>query len=131
MKRLMAKIWVPTLLVMVAAVQSFGIDAARAVSYRKQLDSLTLSRLDDSIVATPVAVDSFEMLPVSDSTMVLDTIPSDSLTTVPDTLILSARDTIKVPEELRALSNTHCAEIRVHSPTDEKPVHLQTCPTTA
>ena len=98
---MMAKIWVPTLLVMVAAVQSFGIDAARAVSYRKQLDSLTLSRLDDSIVATPVAVDSFEMLPISDSTMVLDTIPSDSLTTVPDTLILSARDTIKVPEELR------------------------------
>ena len=90
----MAKIWVPTLLVLVAAVQSFGIDAARTVSYRKHLDSLTLNRLDDSIVATPIAVDTFELLSVNDSTMAIDT-------TMADTLVIAARDTIKVPEELR------------------------------
>ena len=101
MKRLMAKIWVPTLLVLVAAVQSFGIDTARAISYRKQADSLILNRLDDTIAATPVAVDSFILLPVSDSTMAIDTTVTDSLSTTPDTLILSARDTIKVPEELK------------------------------
>ena len=94
MKRMMAKIWVPTLLVLVAAVQSFGIDTARAISYRKQLDSLEFNRLDDSIVAAPVAVDSFVLEQINDSTVVTDT-------TAVDTLILAARDTIKVPEELR------------------------------
>ena len=94
MKRLMAKIWVPTLLVLVAAVQSFGIDTARAISLRKQADSLIFNRLDDSIVATPVAVD----------TVLTDSLATDSTavdSTVVDTLVLSARDTIKVPEELR------------------------------
>ena len=97
MKRLMAKIWVPTLLVMVAAVQSFGIDAARAISYRKQLDSLILSRLDDTVAATDIAVDSFKMESVD--SLITDTTAIDS--TIVDTLIISARDTIKVPEELR------------------------------
>ena len=104
MKRLMAKIWVPTLLVLVAAVQSFGIDTARAISFRKQLDSLEFNRLDDSIVAAPVAVDSFVLEQLNDSTVVTDTTRIDSLvtdTTAVDTLILAARDTIKVPEELR------------------------------
>ena len=107
MKRMMAKIWVPTLLVLVAAVQSFGIDAARTVSYRKHLDSLTLNRLDDSIVATPIAVDTFELLSVNDSTMAIDTILADTLviatidTIMTDSLVIAARDTIKVPEELR------------------------------
>ena len=93
MKRFMAKIWVPTLLVLVAAVQSFGIDTARAISFRKQADSLILTRLDDSVAAAGIAVDSLVMEPIIDSTSI------DS--TAVDTLILSARDTIKVPEELR------------------------------
>ena len=38
MKKVMAKIWVPMLLVTIAAVQSFGIDAARAVRFMKQAD---------------------------------------------------------------------------------------------
>ena len=104
MKRLMAKIWVPTLLVLVAAVQSFGIDTARAISFRKQLDSLEFNRLDDSIVAAPVAVDSFVLEQLNNSTVVSDSTRIDSLvtdTTAVDTLIIVARDTIKVPEELR------------------------------
>ena len=80
MKRLMTKIWVPTLLVLVAAVQSFGIDTARAISYRKHLDSLEFNRLDDSIAATPVAVDSFNI--IAPDSLVTDT-------TAVDTLILS------------------------------------------
>lgn len=97
MKRFMAKIWVPTLLVLVAAVQSFGIDTARAISLRKQADSLIFNRLDDTTVATPVAVDSFKLEPID--SLVTDSTAIDSA--IVDTLIIAARDTIKVPEELR------------------------------
>ena len=112
----MAKIWVPTLLVLVAAVQSFGIDTARAISQRKQLDSLTINRLDDTVAAADFAVDSFKMEAINDSLTMSDTLVTDSLTTdldstlldstivdstIVDTLVISARDTIKVPEELR------------------------------
>ena len=104
MKRFVAKIWVPTLLVMVAAVQSFGIDAARAISFRKLADSLILTRLDDSVAAAGIAVDSLVPDPVVDSLFASDTTLTDSIaidSTAADTLILAARDTIKVPEELR------------------------------
>ena len=43
MKRFLAKIWVPALLVMLAAAQSFGIDASRAVGLRRLTDSLILT----------------------------------------------------------------------------------------
>ena len=99
MKGFMAKIWVPTLLVLVAAVQSFGIDAARAISFRKLADSLILTRLDDSVAAAGIAVDCTRTEPVLDSILASAATLNDS--TAADTLILSARDTIKVPEELR------------------------------
>ena len=120
MKGFMAKIWVPTLLVLVAAAQSFGIDAARAISFRKQADSLILSRLDDTVAATGIAVDSLlkDSLFIADSveadssaidsmaigTLQLDSLQLDSLqldSLAADTLVIAARDTIKVPEELR------------------------------
>ena len=104
MKGFMAKIWVPTLLVLVAAVQSFGIDAARAISFRKQADSLILTRLDDSVAAAGIAVDCTRTEPVLDSILASAATLNDSTaidSTAADTIILSARDTIKVPEELR------------------------------
>ena len=48
MKGLIAKIWVPALMVLMAAAQSFGIDAGRAAGLRQLTDSLTLSRAADS-----------------------------------------------------------------------------------
>ena len=48
MKKMVAKIWVPLLLVMIAAVQSFGIDAHRAVRLWGLADSLVLTHLDDT-----------------------------------------------------------------------------------
>ena len=48
MKKVVAKIWVPLLLVTIAAVQSFGIDAHRAVRLWSLADSLVLTRQDDS-----------------------------------------------------------------------------------
>ena len=49
MKRFWTKIWVPALLVSVAAIQSFGIDASRAVGLKRLTDSLILNKLSDTI----------------------------------------------------------------------------------
>ena len=100
MKRIVAKIWVPTLLILMAAVQSFGIDAARAVSFRKQADSLILNRLSDSIAAADFAVDSTIVDTLIIDTTTVDTLIADSLI-IADTLKIAARDTIVVPEGLR------------------------------
>ena len=99
MKDLLAKIWVPTLLVMLAAVQSFGIDMQRSAGFYRLADSLNLIRLDDSTVAGKPVIDSLQ----KDSLM-LDTLLTDSLavdTLAIDSLILTARDTIKVPDSLK------------------------------
>ncbi len=100
MKKKLAKIWVPTLLVLVAAVQSFGIDMHRAVRIFGLADTLGISGTGDT---TAVAA------PVTDSLQPTDTIIRDSLATDSlsidslqrDTVILTARDTIQVPDSLR------------------------------
>ena len=51
MKKVLTKIWVPILLVMVAAMQSFGIDAGRNASLARLADSLALNQLPDSTSA--------------------------------------------------------------------------------
>ena len=99
MKKLVSKIWVPALLVMAAAVQSFGIDAHRAVRLRSLADSLALTRIDDTTdlglhTADSLTADSLAIDPAP-----ADTLLPDSLAT--DTLILTARDTIKVPDSLK------------------------------
>ena len=81
MKRLVSKIWVPLMIVMLAAAQSFGIDAGRAVSLRRLTDSLILSRIEDSSAVS---------LPVPDSTVAA----------VSDSILISARDTIVIPDSL-------------------------------
>ena len=78
MKNILAKIWVPLLLVAMAAAQSFGIDAGRSVGLRRLTDSLILNQLADT------------------------TAVSDSID-IPDSLAPQrpARDTIVVPDSLR------------------------------
>jgi len=78
MKNILAKIWVPLLLVAMAAAQSFGIDAGRSVGLRRLADSLILNQLADT------------------------TAVSDSID-IPDSLAPQrpARDTIVVPDSLR------------------------------
>jgi len=105
MKDFMAKIWVPALLVMIAAVQSFGIDAGRAASLRRLADSLKINGLDDTSALAGIAIDSLDTLPETrpdttqnDRTFFLD-IFSDSTTT--DSVLTAPRDTIKVPDSLR------------------------------
>ena len=109
MKKMVAKIWVPTLLVMIAAVQSFGIDVHRAVRLWSLADSLALTRLDDTTGTEAAPADSLRIDSIitglfpADST-VADSLASDSTavdSTILDTLFLTARDTIKVPDSLK------------------------------
>ena len=90
MKNLLAKIWIPLLLVTLAALQSFGIDAGRAIGFRRISDSLYVNRLDDSTAIDSTALDSI----ITDS-ILTDTVPADTAS------LLTARDTIKVPDSLR------------------------------
>lgn len=90
MKNLLAKIWTPLLLVTLAALQSFGIDAGRAIGLRRISDSLYVNRLEDSTAIDSTALDSV----ITDS-ILTDTIPADTAS------LLTARDTIKVPDSLR------------------------------
>ncbi len=131
MKNLVAKIWVPTLLVTVAAIQSFGIDAHRAVKMFGLADSLGIGRtedttavaeiaidslagrdsialdslLSDSLTKAPSAKDSLTVDSLKADSMTVDSLAADSLTTdslaLKDTVVLAARDTIKVPDSLK------------------------------
>ena len=90
MKNLLAKIWVPLLLVSLAALQSFGIDAGRAIGFRKISDSLSVNRLSDSTHVGSIIVDS-----ISTDTVAIDSLPADTA------VVLTARDTIVVPDSLK------------------------------
>ena len=88
MKNVLAKIWVPMLLIAFAAAQSFGIDAGRSAGLRRLADSLIFNQLQDTTSIT-------------DSVMPLD-VPTDTSATDTTSLpVLSLRDTIKVPDSLR------------------------------
>ena len=89
MKHFLAKIWVPLTLVTMAGIQSFGIDASRAVGLKRLTDSLIISHLPDTTA-------------VRDSILQADTTrqePGISDSTI--NLVLSAKDTIKVPDSLK------------------------------
>ena len=73
MKSFMAKIWVPALLVMMAAAQSFGIDASRAIRMRMYADSLVLNMVEDSSFAEK-AVDTLRVLTAKDTIVAPDSL---------------------------------------------------------
>ena len=102
MKNLMAKIWVPTLIVLLAAVQSFGIDLHRSAKILSFADSLALISQTDSTRIDSLKVDSLASYTQSPDTLSVDSLAIDTLQS--DTvmaLFLTARDTIKVPDSLR------------------------------
>lgn len=76
MVKLIGKILVPALLVGTAAIQSFGIDAGRAVRFLQDHDSTAFSQGPDSLY-------------ISDSMDIMDT------------TVVSPRDTITVPDSLK------------------------------
>ena len=104
MKKMVAKIWVPLLLVMIAAVQSFGIDAHRAVRLWGLADSLVLTHLDDTTDIETAPADSLRIDSLVTDLFAEDSTAADSTaidTSAIDTLFLTARDTIKVPDSLK------------------------------
>ena len=97
MKRFIAKIWIPALLVIMAAMQSFGIDAGRAIGLRRLSDSLLLSRSDDtSLILQPI--DSFSAAAID--SLAVDTTALDTAA-IDTTAVIMARDTITVPDSLK------------------------------
>jgi hypothetical protein len=115
MKNFWAKIWIPALLVTAAAMQSFGIDVRRAAIFGQAPDSLAHIPSADSSAITLLADtlhQSDSVIPMTDSLRTatdslqthLDSLrtQADSLLfSKTDTLILTARDTIKAPDSLR------------------------------
>lgn len=103
MKNFLAKIWFPTLLVALAAVQSFGIDTGRVLNFAGLRDTLAFSRTEDSSVAVTAIADSSKS--TVDSIVSLDSIIALDSLGVADTLAtqdtLTARDTIKIPDSLQ------------------------------
>ncbi|MBE6233399.1 MAG: hypothetical protein E7118_02860 [Bacteroidales bacterium] len=119
MKKILAKIWVPSLLVLAAAVQSFGIDAARTMGFSPMAHAIHRDSSDfrtdtteaeqlpkDSLIIDTLSVDSLTIDSLAIDSLSIDSLITDSLASDPlvqDTviLLLSARDTIKVPDSLR------------------------------
>ena len=90
----MAKIWVPTLIVLLAAVQSFGIDLRRSAKIFSFADSLALISQADSTTIDSLKVDSLAPFTQSTDTLSVDSLAIDTLQS--DTvmaLFLTARDT--------------------------------------
>ena len=102
MKKFLAKIWFPTLLVGLAAFQSFGIDAGRALDLPGFRTSL-ISDSTDSRTTDSLTKDTAIITPAADS-LTVDSLTVDSLTVdslAKDTVKIAARDTIKVPDSLK------------------------------
>ena len=117
MKNALAKIWVPMLLVVMAAVQSFGIDAGKSAGLRRLADSLSFNNLQDSSsivipdslrhsepLQTPAPrydIDSLKVryhLALKDSTSRADL--RDSLINTGDTLLLTLLDSLYIQDSI-------------------------------
>lgn len=104
------KILVPALLVGLAAVQSFGIDAGRAMHFRAMQDSTSIRRTDSTAAAGSVSVrDSLALadtsatdsLSMSDSPAVRDSSALPDSIAPSDSATVSPKDTIVVPDSLK------------------------------
>lgn len=78
MKRFIAKIWVPALLVLAAAVQSFGIDMGRMLGIKPHADTLSTDIGDTSLILeridTSMAGDSAKVLTARDTIVIPDSL---------------------------------------------------------
>ena len=127
MKNLLSKIWIPALLIGIAAVQSFGIDAARTGRLRSIADSLQQARSTDSSIIRE-SVDT-EAMKASDSVVFIHSNPGiaaviGSISAKVDSVnALTARDTIIPPDSLRL---TDTLRYRYYVELKDTPTRLQT-----
>ena len=105
MKNLLSKIWIPALLIGIAAVQSFGIDTARSRRIASLADSLGKHSGNDSSIIME-SIDS-EAITTSDSILFIHSNPGlasvvrDLSSRIDSINALTARDTIIPPDSLR------------------------------
>lgn len=105
MKDLLSKIWIPALLIGIAAVQSFGIDTARSRRIASLADSLGKHSGNDSSIIME-SIDS-EAITTSDSILFIHSNPGlasvvrDLSSRIDSINALTARDTIIPPDSLR------------------------------
>ena len=110
MKNLFSKIWIPAVLVGIAAIQSFGIDAARVAKIAHTADSLRQVTANDSSTIKE-SIDS-EASTTSDTIIYTPSNPGfakglKSLFSAVDSVRnLTARDTIAVPDSLKYTDST-------------------------
>ena len=102
MRSVISKIWIPAVLVGMAAVQSFGIDAGRAAGssgYSHFRDSISGTKAD-SLIIDSAAMDSITHGSAASDSGTTDSTATDS-TALELTPQLTARDTIFAPDSLR------------------------------
>ena len=127
MKNLLSKIWIPALLIGIAAIQSFGIDAARTGRLAAVADSLRQARSTDSSLIKE-SVDS-EAMKTSDSVVFIHSNPGiaaviGSISSKVDSInALTARDTIIPPDSLRF---TDTLRFRYYVELKDAPTRRQT-----
>ena len=99
MKNLLSKIWIPVLLVLIAAAQSSGIDARKSAYLRRQADSLAVTGAKDSSISS--IPDSISAVSADSSSISADS-SAVSLpdSTVTDSIAIQPRDTIRIPDSL-------------------------------
>ena len=125
MKNVLAKIWIPTLLVAIAAAQSFGIDAGRSASLRRLADSLVFNQLQDTTTVTDSIVSIRDTINIPDSLQFTDPLKfkyyialkdsstraqvRDSLMAAGDTLELMRLDSLYVKDSTETAAAEHAA----------------------
>lgn len=94
MKRLLKKIWMPALLVSIAALQSFGTSIYRSAGHAVPADCFVSAMAPDSVDAKALSAGKDSLERADSSDMAADSSSYQELA-------LSARDTISVPDSLR------------------------------
>ncbi len=125
MKNVLAKIWVPMLLVAIAATQSFGVDAGRSASLRRLADSLVSSQLQDTTDIKDSILSPRDTIRIPDSLQFTDPLKfkyyialkdsttrfqvRDSLLAAGDTLELMRLDSLYIKDSTEIADAAHAA----------------------
>ena len=125
MKNVLAKIWIPMLLVAIAAAQSFGIDAGRSAGLRRLADSLAFNQLHDTTLIADSIISIRDTISIPDSLRFTDPLKfkyyialkdsstraqvRDSLISAGDSLELMRLDSLYIKDSIETAAAEHAA----------------------
>ena len=125
MKNVLAKIWIPMLLVAIAAAQSFGIDAGRSAGLRRLADSLAFNQLQDTTDVVDSIISIRDTITIPDSLRFTDPLKfkyyialkdsstraqvRDSLMSAGDTLEVMRLDSLYIKDSTETAAAEHAA----------------------